>query len=78
MSVRSIIDTGGGPKRLSDYALSRDRKVSEKTIYSWLQNGIPEKHWDWVAPACRVTAEQLHRANKALRESRHPHPKCVA
>jgi hypothetical protein len=75
LNVREIIQRGGGPKRLHERSKAvacRGRKrraaaIAEKTIYSWFDNGIPEKHWGFVMPECGVTAAELHRANEALR-----------
>jgi uncharacterized protein (DUF2336 family) len=69
LTVREIIQRGGGPKGLRAVAAIR---ISEKTVYSWFQNGIPERHWRWVRTACGVTAEQLHRANESLRAGLRP------
>lgn len=70
MTVREIVQLGGGPKglyaRLKELA-DDEEIISEKAVYAWRQKGIPERHWQWVQRVCGVTAEQLHRANEALR-----------
>jgi hypothetical protein len=74
-SIRSIIEKGGGPKGLHEHSKlmaqkrRKGRIVPLKTIYSWTESGIPERHWWWVAPACSVTPEQLHKANEERRVS---------
>ncbi len=72
MTVREIVQLGGGPKGL--YArlkeLADEEVISEKAVYAWRQKGIPERHWQFVQRVCGVTAEQLHRANEALRQRR--------
>jgi hypothetical protein len=76
LSVRDIIERGGGPRQLNkrSQALARLDKsgrlkeIAEKTIYSWIENGIPEKHWSFVMPQCSVSEGELHRANELLRK----------
>ena len=78
LDVRSIIKRAGGPKGLHAHVqelaklgkLNPDQVVAEKTIYSWFEGGIPERHWSVVMPACGVTESQLHRANEVLRRTR--------
>ena len=69
MTVRDIVNLGGGPKGL--YASLKEAAdgeiISEKTVYAWRQKGIPERHWKVIQRILGVTAEQLHRANEALR-----------
>ncbi len=72
LDVKAIIHKGGGAKRLSDRSseLARQKRarfVAEKTIYSWIESGIPEKHWGFVMPECGVTEEELHRCNEDIR-----------
>jgi hypothetical protein len=79
LSVREIVHKGGGPKRLHEkskgLAKQRcERVIAEKTIYSWFENGIPEKHWWLVMLVCHVKEGDLHRANEALRRAR-PKPR---
>ena len=73
LTVREIVQRGGGPKGL--YAqlielVDDDQVISENAVYKWRFNGIPERHWQIVQRVCSVTAEQLHRANEALRRRR--------
>lgn len=78
LGVREIIQRGGGPKALharhkeviKAEKRRNEKAVAEKTIYSWFENGIPEKHWAFVMSECRVTEADLHRANEALRRPR--------
>lgn len=80
LSVREIIQKAGGPKglhaRLKKLArtgrLREEQVAAEKTIYSWLESGIPERHWSSVMPICRVTESDLHKANEALRKRVRP------
>jgi hypothetical protein len=72
LDVKAIIQRAGGAKRLSERSaeLARCHQakfVAEKTIYSWIESGIPEKHWGFVMPECGVTEEVLHRCNEEIR-----------
>lgn len=74
--VREIIQKAGGPKGLHAHMrklvrggkLRPDQAVAEKSIYSWFEIGIPERHWSFVMSACEVTESDLHKANEALRK----------
>jgi hypothetical protein len=76
LDVREIIQRAGGPKGLHAHMrklvrsgkLRPDQAVAEKSIYSWFEIGIPERHWSFVMSACQVTESDLHKANEALRK----------
>jgi hypothetical protein len=76
LDVREIIQKAGGPKGLHAHMrdlvrtkkLRPDQAVAEKSIYSWFEIGIPERHWSFVMSACEVTESDLHKANEALRK----------
>ena len=84
LDVRAIVQKGGGPKRLHEKItrlaklgkLRPDQMIAEKTIYSWFEGGIPERHWGSIMPLCKVTEGELHQANEALRKRVRPkkHP----
>jgi hypothetical protein len=84
LDVREIIQKAGGPKGLHahmmklvrDKKMRADQAVAEKSIYSWFEIGIPERHWGFVMAACQVTESDLHKANEALRkQAQKPRPK---
>ena len=85
LDVREIIQKAGGPKGLHAHMkklvrggkLRPDQAVAEKSIYSWFEIGIPERHWGFVMSACQVTESDLHKANEALRKQtqKPPRPK---
>lgn len=76
LDVREIIQKAGGPKGLHAHMkklvrsgkLRTDQAVAEKSIYSWFEIGIPERHWGFVMSACQVSESDLHKANEALRK----------
>lgn len=73
LTVRDIVQRGGGPKGLYARLLEMvdvDQVITESAVYKWRDNGIPERHWPVVQRVCDVTAEQLHLANEALRRRR--------
>jgi hypothetical protein len=77
MTVRDIMQRAKGPKGLYAKLLEAgydqadgDPVIKESAVYKWRDNGIPERHWPIVQKVCCVTAEQLHLANEALRQSR--------
>lgn len=75
-TVREILQQrGGGPARLAKRSEEWAKRgklpkvIAEKSIYSWFDNGIPEKHWAFVMKECTVTLGTLHAANEALRKA---------
>ena len=74
LTVREIIDRGGGPAAVAD-----SLKIPKRTVWSWInQDALPEKHWAGLRKACRVSLEALHEANEAGRRRDHPKPRAEA
>lgn len=66
MSIRAIIQRCGGARRISEESAKGERFVARKTVYSWLLNGIPERHWGLISRLAGVAVEDIHRANREL------------
>ena len=70
MSIEDIIEACGGAGRLERAATASGRKLNYRTVYKWIRNGIPERHWPLVMELSSATPDQLHAANEALRAGR--------
>ncbi len=66
-SVRDIIDDAGGPQKIASASKKSRYPVAIKTVYAWMTNGIPEKHWELMCRLARATPDELYAANKPLR-----------
>ncbi len=66
-NVRDIITEAGGPREIAKAAKKSRYKLVAKSVYDWPTIGIPEKHWATIMRLAGVTADELHRANEAVR-----------
>ncbi len=66
-TVREIIEAAGGPREIAKAAKKTRYKLVAKSVYDWPTIGIPEKHWATIMRLANVTADELHRANEAVR-----------
>lgn len=66
-SIREIIDDAGGPQKIAAFSKKSRHPVAIKTVYAWMANGIPEKHWDLMVRMTQATPDELYAANKPLR-----------
>ena len=68
--IRTIIEKCGGAKAIAEHSTKSGRHLAAKTVYSWVDNGIPEWHWPVIRELGGYTADDLHVANERLRASR--------
>lgn len=68
--IRSIIDKCGGARAIAEHSSKIGRRLAVKSVYSWVENGIPEWHWPVVRDLGGFTPDELHAANEKLRASR--------
>jgi hypothetical protein len=85
MNVREIIAMCGGPAAVHAESV-RLHKVDRylyaeaglKSVYKWLDSGIPEKHWPVIMTMAAVTERDLHQANREARRRVRPRKRALA
>jgi hypothetical protein len=63
-TIPQIIKAAGGARKI---AVASKGTVTAEAVYKWSKNGIPDRHWPIVMPLSGATANELLRANVAVR-----------
>jgi hypothetical protein len=63
-TVREIIEAAGGPIAI---AAASEGSVTAEAVYKWPRIGIPDRHWTFILPLARATADEMLAANVAAR-----------
>lgn len=63
-TVREIIEAAGGPMVI---AAASEGSVTAEAVYKWPRIGIPDRHWTFILPLARATADEMMAANVAAR-----------
>jgi hypothetical protein len=72
-NIPDIIKDAGGARKIHEASGPIDdkgkRPLTYDAVYKWATNGIPDRHWPLLMSLTETSAEELHAANCAIRET---------